>query len=91
MQPLEKASLLKQPFAETPRDRSSKKNFQVRPPCSLVYGEALVAHLAGVLASSLQLDKFILEGDSSIVVSALQNPSLSLDWHIEHIISDNFL
>ena len=44
---------------------------QVRPPCSPIYGEALAAHLAGVWASYLQLDKFILEGYSSIVVSAL--------------------
>jgi hypothetical protein len=61
---------------------------QVRPPCSPVYGEALAAQLVGVLAISLKLDMFILEGDSSIVVSALQNPSLIMDWHIEHVIND---
>ena len=61
---------------------------QVRPPCSPVYGEALAAQLVGVLATSLILDKFILEGNSSIVVSALQNPTLVIDWHIEHMIND---
>jgi hypothetical protein len=61
---------------------------QFRPLCSPVYGEALAAQLAGILATSLKLDMFILEGDSSIVVSALQNPSLIMDWHIEHVIND---
>jgi hypothetical protein len=41
---------------------------QVSPPCSAVYGKALAAKLAGALATSLQLDKFILEGDSALVV-----------------------
>ena len=41
---------------------------QVSPSCSLVYGEAQAAKLAGVLANSLHLDKFILEEDSTIVV-----------------------
>jgi hypothetical protein len=62
--------------------------YQVRPPCSPVYGEALAAQLAGALATSMKLDKFILEGDSSIAVSALQNPTLVLDWHIENVIND---
>jgi hypothetical protein len=53
-----------------------------------VYGEAQVAKLASVLTSSLQLDKFILEGESSIVVLALQNPALRLDCHFEHIINE---
>ena len=34
------------------------------------------------------MEKFILEGDSSIVVLALQNPALRLDWHFEHIINE---
>jgi hypothetical protein len=56
-----------------------------------VYGEALAAmptKLASVLASSLHLQKFILEGDSSIDVLALQNPALRLDWHFEHLINE---
>jgi hypothetical protein len=51
---------------------------QVSPPCSPVYGEAQAAKLAGVLANSLHLDKFILEGDSALVVFSLQNPALSV-------------
>ena len=59
---------------------------QVRPPCSFVYGEALVAQLAGVLTNSLQLDKFILEEDSTIVILSLNDPAFSIDWHIEHVM-----
>ena len=59
---------------------------QVRPSNSPVYGEALAAQLAGLLANSLQLDQFILEGDSAIVILSLNNPALSLDWHIEHVM-----
>ena len=65
-----------------------KMLYQVRPPYSLVYGEALVTQLASALATSLKLDKFILEGDSSIVVLALQNPTFVIDWHIENVIND---
>jgi hypothetical protein len=61
---------------------------QVRPPYSPVYGEVLAAQLTGVLANSLHLDQFILEGDSSIVFLSLQNPSLSIDWHIENVINE---
>jgi hypothetical protein len=60
----------------------------ISPPCSPVYGEALAAKLAGVLAYSLHLDKFILEGDYALVVLVLQNPALSVAWHIEQIIHD---
>jgi hypothetical protein len=61
---------------------------QIRPSCSPVFGEALAAQLASDLASSLKLDKVILEGDSSVVISSLQNPSCVLDWHIDLIIQD---
>jgi hypothetical protein len=44
---------------------------QVSPPYSPMYGEAQAAKLVGVLANSLHLDKFILEGDSALVVLAL--------------------
>jgi hypothetical protein len=57
---------------------------QVNPPCNPVYGKAQAAKLVGVLAKSLHLEKFILEGDSALVVLALQNPDLSVGWHIEH-------
>ena len=53
-----------------------------------MYGEALAAKLAGALAISLHLHKFILEGDSALVVLALQILALSVDWHIENIIHD---
>jgi hypothetical protein len=51
-----------------------------------VYREALATHLAGVLAKTLQLDQFILEGDSTIVILSLNDPALSIDWHIKHVM-----
>ena len=51
-----------------------------------MYGEALAAQLAGVLANSLQLDQFILEGVSAIVILSLNDPTLRLDWHIEQVM-----
>jgi hypothetical protein len=59
---------------------------QVRPPCNPAYGEAQATLLACSLAVSLHLEKFVIEGDSSIVILALQNPSLGMDWHLEHVI-----
>jgi hypothetical protein len=44
--------------------------------------------LASDLVSSLKLDSFIIEGDSHIVILSLNNPALSIDWHIDHVISD---
>jgi hypothetical protein len=46
-------------------------------------GEALAARLATSLASSLHLKWFILEGDSQVVILALQKPNVGL-------ISSNF-
>jgi hypothetical protein len=48
---------------------------QVRPPCNPTYGKAQTAILAVSLAASFHLENFILEGDSSIVILALQHPS----------------
>jgi hypothetical protein len=61
---------------------------QIRPSCSPVVGEALAAQLASVLATSMKLDRVILEGDSSVVISSLQNPSYVMDWNIDLIIKD---
>jgi hypothetical protein len=36
----------------------------------------------------MKLDQVIIEGDSSVVISSLQNPSCVLDWHIDLIIKD---
>jgi hypothetical protein len=52
-----------------------------------MFGEALAALLDASLVASLKLKNFILEGDSSIVISSLQS-TIVLDWHIEHVISD---
>jgi hypothetical protein len=48
---------------------------QVRPPCDPTFGEALAAGRA----ASLKLKNFFLDGDSSIVISSLQQPAIVLD------------
>jgi hypothetical protein len=60
---------------------------QTNPPCDPNFGEALAARLVVSLATSLQLKIFCLEGDSLVVISALNNPSITLDWHIESLIA----
>jgi hypothetical protein len=61
---------------------------QFWPPCSAIYGAALAAHLAGFLVSSLQLNKFILEGVSNVIMSAFMSPTQSMDGQIEHVVQD---
>ncbi|XP_059428504.1 uncharacterized protein LOC132162261 [Corylus avellana] len=61
---------------------------QISLACLSNYGEALAAQLAVSLASSLHIGKFIIEGDSQVVILALQQPALSLDRWISSIISD---
>jgi hypothetical protein len=51
-----------------------------------VYGEALAAQLVGVLANTLSLNQFILERDYAIVILSLNDPALSIDWHIEQVM-----
>jgi hypothetical protein len=52
---------------------------KISPPCLPNYGEALAAHLVVSLALSLNLGRFILEGDSQVVISALQHPHIPQD------------
>jgi hypothetical protein len=54
----------------------------------VVYGEVLAARLAISLARSLNLEKFIIESDSQVVILSLQNSQNSLDWRISSIIYD---
>jgi hypothetical protein len=61
---------------------------QISPPCLPNVGEALAALLGVSLASQLHIDRFILESDFEVVVSALQHPQISKDWHISNSISD---
>jgi hypothetical protein len=61
---------------------------QIRPLCSLVYGVALAAPLAGFLATSLKLNMFILEGVSILVISTFKCPSQIMDRQLEHAIKD---
>jgi ribonuclease HI len=59
---------------------------QIQSACSPNKGEALAALLAVSLASSLHLDRFVIEGDSQIVILALQQPNIVQDWRITDII-----
>jgi hypothetical protein len=52
-------------------------------------GEALAARLAISLANSLNIDRFILEGDSVVVIQALNNSLSEVDWRISPIILDS--
>jgi hypothetical protein len=47
---------------------------QISSPCLPNYGEALAARLAISLATSLNLEKFIIEGVSQVVILSLQHP-----------------
>jgi hypothetical protein len=60
---------------------------QIQSKCSPNKGEALAAQLAVSLASSLHLNMFILEGDSQVVILALQDPTIVQDWRITDIIT----
>jgi hypothetical protein len=46
----------------------------------------LAAQLAISLACSFNFDRFILEGDSAVVIQALNQSSSISDWRISHII-----
>jgi hypothetical protein len=65
-----------------------KATSQISPPCTPNYGEAQGALLAAFLAASLHLSNFCIEGDSLIVITALQFPTLITNWHIEKLIID---
>jgi hypothetical protein len=53
-----------------------KMSSQIQSNCSPNKGEALAAHLAVSLATSLHLNQFIIEGDSQVVILALQQPTI---------------
>jgi hypothetical protein len=52
------------------------------------YGDALAVRLAVSLATSINLENFIIEGDSQVVIMSLQHPQNMLDWRISPIVSD---
>jgi hypothetical protein len=56
--------------------------------CTPNVGEARAALLACSIAVSLSYDKFILEGDSEVVVLFLQHPNSVRDWMIFSVILD---
>lgn len=59
---------------------------EVNPTCSPNLGEAIAAKLAFKLASTLKLNRVIIEGDSQIVISGLSQPGLTQDWRIHPFI-----
>jgi hypothetical protein len=58
------AEILMEPFL-----KACTNSYQFTPPNDDVYVEAQVALLAASLASSLKLDKFVLEGIFTFVIS----------------------
>ena len=58
----------------------------ISPPCSPNMGEALAAQLAILVTRSLSLDKFILKGDSLVVIQVLNTPFSYQDWKISPVI-----
>jgi hypothetical protein len=75
-----------------------KISTQISSPCQPNEGETLAANLVVSLAISLNIQRFILEGDSQIVILAPQHPDISQDWRIsstihntiDSITADNF-
>jgi hypothetical protein len=61
---------------------------QISPPCSPNVGEAHAAQLACSVAAALSFNHFILEGDSEVVIHALNNPNSVRDWRISSVILD---
>jgi hypothetical protein len=59
---------------------------QINISCSPNVGEAMAAQLAILLALSLKKDRFIIEGNSEVVVLSLKNPNFVRDWRISAII-----
>ena len=55
-------------------------------PCSPHMGEALAAQLATSVTHSLSLTRFILKGDSLVVIQALNSSSSVQDWRISPVI-----
>jgi hypothetical protein len=66
--------------------RLVKMATQIQAICTPNKGEALAAKLAVSLALSLHLTRFIIEGDSQVVILTLQQPSIVQDWRITDII-----
>jgi ribonuclease HI len=61
---------------------------QISPPCTPNVGEARAALLACSVAASLSYSHFIIEGDSEVVIHALNNPNSVRDWRISSVILD---
>jgi hypothetical protein len=64
-----------------------KALYQYSPPYKDLYNEAQAALLAAVLARSLNLNKFSIEGHAPTVIYSIQQPSLMVDKHLISIIS----
>jgi hypothetical protein len=61
---------------------------QISPACLPNYGEVLAVHLAVSLAISLNLENFIIESGSQVVILSLQHPQNLLNWRISPVVSD---
>jgi hypothetical protein len=63
-----------------------KINTKTNSPCQPNEVEALVANLTASLVIFLNIHRLILEGDSQIVILALQHPDISQDLRISFTI-----
>jgi hypothetical protein len=79
-------SLAKLLFVETIMGNWLRRFLKYNPKVLQI--KVLAAQLAISLASSLHLNRFILEGDSQVVTLALQQPSIVQDWRITDIITN---
>jgi hypothetical protein len=63
-----------------------KMDTKISSKCLPNMGEALAASLVVSLAISQNIQRFILEGYSQIVILALQQPEIAQDWRISSTI-----
>jgi hypothetical protein len=61
---------------------------QFRPFCSPTYDAALAAHLAALLAYSMKLNYFIIEGVSHVITDALMSPAPNTNAPFYQVIQE---
>jgi hypothetical protein len=61
---------------------------QFQPPCSPTYDAALAAHLAALLAYSMKLNYFIIEGVYHVITYALMSPAPNTNAPFYQVIQE---
>jgi hypothetical protein len=67
-------------------DTAIRDNFSAQAAVCRNMGEALAAQLAISVASSFSFNRFILEGDSLVVIQSLNSPLTNQNWRISPVI-----